>query len=56
MSRFDEPVVPPLEQLRRGRDLDEATADLDDLPPPLELTPGQEMPSSVLARLRSDER
>jgi hypothetical protein len=30
--------------------------DLDDLPDPLPLGPGQEPPSSVLARLRRDER
>jgi prevent-host-death family protein len=33
-----------------------ATRDLDDLPDPLPLLPGQESSSSVLARLRADER
>jgi hypothetical protein len=30
--------------------------DFDELPKPLPLPPGQEPPSSVLARLRRDER
>lgn len=50
------PEVPPLERLRATGDLDEAEGDLDDLPPPLELEPNQELPSSVLARLRANER
>jgi len=50
------PEVPPLERLRASGDLHEGKGDLDDLPLPLELTPGQEAPSSVLERLRADER
>lgn len=50
------PEAPPLERLRASGDLDEAETDLQDLPEPLELDPGQEMPSAVLERLRSDER
>lgn len=50
------PEAPPLEQLRIAGDLDEADGDLDDLPPPLELESDQELPSSVLARLRAHER
>jgi prevent-host-death family protein len=46
----------PLESLRASGDLEPGRADLDDLPPPLKLPPGQETPSSVLARLRRDER
>ncbi len=50
------PEAPPLEQLRASGDLDEAQGEFDELPPPLELEPGQESPSSVLARLRANER
>lgn len=50
------PDVPPLEQLRAAGEVDEATSDFGDLPDPLELGPGQEPPSSVLKRLRADER
>lgn len=50
------PEAPPLERLRASGDLDEAETALQDLPEPLELDPGQEMPSAVLERLRSDER
>ena len=46
----------PLEQLRAAGLVIEAEIDLDDLPPPLPLESGQEPPSSVLARLRRDER
>jgi prevent-host-death family protein len=46
----------PLERLRAAGDLLDAEADLTDLPDPLALKAGQEAPSSVLARLRSDER
>ena len=45
----------PLEQLRAAGEIEPATADLDDLPPPLELE-GLEAASAVLARLRRDER
>lgn len=50
------PAASPLEQLRAAGDVDEARGDLDELPPPLQLQPGQESPSSVLARIRADER
>lgn len=50
------PQAPPLERLRALGDLDEAETDLEDLPEPLELDPGQESPSAVLERLRADER
>jgi prevent-host-death family protein len=46
----------PLERLRAAGDLIPAQADFDDLPDPLPLAPGAEPPSSVLARLRADER
>ena len=50
------PQASPLEQLRAAGAVDGPTADLFDLPEPLELEPGQETPSTVLARLRADER
>jgi prevent-host-death family protein len=43
-------------QLRATGDLTARENDLDDLPDPLPLAPGQEPPSRVLERLRSDER
>ncbi|MBI4304969.1 MAG: type II toxin-antitoxin system prevent-host-death family antitoxin [Chloroflexi bacterium] len=46
----------PLARLRASGDLTPASATLDNLPQPLRLAPGQESPSSVLARLRRDER
>ena len=46
----------PLEQLRAAGEIDAASADLNDLPPPLELPEGLEMPSTALSRLRRDER
>jgi prevent-host-death family protein len=45
----------PLERLRAAGDLAPATEDLDDLPPPLP-SRGSDLPSTVLARLRRDER
>lgn len=50
------PDVGPLERLRAEGGLYEATKDLDGLAEPLELEPGQELPSEVLAALRADER
>lgn len=50
------PNQQPIERLRATGDLEPASADLKDLAEPLPLTPGQEAPSSVLERLRSDER
>jgi len=46
----------PIARLRAAGDLTPAERDLDDLPEPLAPTPGNETPSSVLARLRRDER
>jgi prevent-host-death family protein len=46
----------PLGRLRASGDLQSAEADLADLPEPLPLGPGSELPSEVLARLRRDER
>lgn len=45
-----------LDQLRAAGEVEPATGGLEDLPEPLELTPGVEPPSEVLARLRRDER
>jgi hypothetical protein len=45
-----------LEQLRAAGDVEPAEGDLEDLGPPLEPALGQELPSSVLSRLRADER
>jgi prevent-host-death family protein len=45
-----------LERLRRTGEVQAARADLDDLPEPLPLEPGREVPSAVLAPLRRDER
>jgi prevent-host-death family protein len=50
------PAAGPLERLRSTGEVISATAALDDLPEPLLLMPGQESPSEVLARIRSDER
>ena len=46
----------PLERLRAGGHIDEATGDLDELPEPLVLPAGAEPASAVLARLRQSER
>jgi prevent-host-death family protein len=46
----------PIERLTAAGDLVPGQRDLSDLPNPLPLGPGQEPPSSVLARLRRDER
>ena len=50
------PQGSPLERMRAAGDVDAATGDLDDLPEPLVLPPGAELPSQALARLRRDER
>lgn len=44
----------PLEQLRAAGEVEAATDDFNDLPPPLPAV--GELPSAVLARLRQDER
>jgi prevent-host-death family protein len=46
----------PIDRLRATGDLEPAGSDLKDLPEPLPLAPGQLPPSSVLDRLRRDER
>jgi prevent-host-death family protein len=46
----------PLERLRAAGEVTPVAGDLDDLPKPLPLAPGQDAPSVVLARLRRDER
>ena len=46
----------PLEQMRAAGEVDSASAELDDLPEPLELAPNVETPSAALRRLRADER
>jgi prevent-host-death family protein len=46
----------PLERLRAAGELEGGEGDLADLPEPLPLATGSEPPSSVLARLRRDER
>lgn len=48
------PAGSPLERLRQTGDLEPASGDLDELPPPLPAT--GELPSTVLARLRAGER
>ncbi len=45
-----------IERLKAAGDLVASQRDLDDLPEPLPLGPEQEPPSSVLERLRRDER
>lgn len=45
-----------LERLRASGELMPGIGGSEDLPEPLELEPGQEPPSQVLARLRRDER
>lgn len=46
----------PLDRLRATGSVEPASADLADLPEPISLPAGTEPPSSVLARLRHDER
>lgn len=50
------PDVGPLERLRLGGDVSAANGDPAELPTPLPLEPGQEPPSTILERLRADER
>jgi prevent-host-death family protein len=50
------PEAPPLERLRAAGDVDAALGSMDDLPAPLPLAPGQEAPSTILARMRANER
>lgn len=46
----------PVERLRAAGDLQAGDGDLADLPEPLVLPNGAELPSQALARLRHDER
>jgi len=46
----------PLERLRAAGDLQASEGDLADLPAPLAVPAGAELPSATLARLRRDER
>ena len=46
----------PTERLRATGDLLPAEASFDELPEPIRLEPGLELPSSILERLRDDER
>ena len=50
------PAGTPLERLRATGEIESASADLDDLPAPLELAAGSELPSEALERLRRAER
>jgi prevent-host-death family protein len=50
------PEGTPLDRLRALGDIEPAKGNLDDLPAPLVLAPAVERPSSVLSRLRKDER
>jgi prevent-host-death family protein len=50
------PEGSPLERLRAAGEIESATEDPDDLPAPLVLGPDAEPASSVLRRLRRDER
>ena len=49
------PSGSPLEQLRRTGEIEQATADFDELPEPLAST-ADKLPSEVLAGLRDAER
>lgn len=50
------PEASPLERLRAAGEVQTATLDLNDLPAPLVLPEGVELPSAALSRLRRDER
>lgn len=49
------PVGSPLERLRLAGELDPASTDFEDLPAPVRSRAGA-LPSSILARLRAEER
>jgi prevent-host-death family protein len=46
----------PYEQMLASGEIEPGTIDFDDLPEPIELEPGVELPSMTLARLRKHER
>ena len=50
------PEGTPLEQMRSSGEIDSASADIDDLPEPITLPASVESPTSVLRRVRSEER
>jgi len=50
------PEGDPLERLRAAGEAIRAARSLDDLPKPLRLPAGMEAPSTILARLRRDDR
>lgn len=50
------PVGSPLEQLRASGDVEPAAENADEFPEPISLPEGVELPSTVLAGLRQDER
>ncbi len=50
------PEASPLERMRAGGEIESATEDPADLPEPVILAPEAESASSVLQRLRRDER
>jgi prevent-host-death family protein len=50
------PDSEPLQRMRALGEVIPAAAALEDLPEPLRLAKGKELPSAILARLRRDER
>jgi prevent-host-death family protein len=50
------PESEPLQRLRVSGEVVPASGALEDLPAPIRLERGQELPSAILARLRRDER
>jgi len=50
------PKAGPLEQLRAAGEVIAATAGFSDLPDPLPVPAGKELPSVILTRLRRNER
>jgi hypothetical protein len=46
----------PLERLRAAGEVEPAAGDINDLPEPIELAAGAELPSATLARIRRHER
>lgn len=50
------PTAGPLARLRAAGETTAALSDFDDLPAPLPLPAGKELPSATVERLRSDER